>query len=239
MPDAWHFDAAPTGARARRGGGGHRGTGSGLGAGLLDAGALRHLGSAARRGAGAGRAPARLLGRQHRDHALDARHVTHDLFGCLAQRLELGGALRRHGDGERHPSVLQKDFRYQPEVDDVVLHVGPLDPAQAVDDLVLVHAHPVSLEVSCGALASSLRRPGHRRMLSTHTGRRAVACHGKAGARRPSARRRKASKRTLSRSAHQPGSPIRAFSCAAGSSCSCRRCCRPAAATDTGRRGTP
>ena len=133
MPATWIAVPPAAGSRCRAA------AGRAPGARLLHPGAFRHR-SAPRRGAGCCR-PARLLRRQHGDDALHAVHLAHDLLGGLAQGLELGRPLRRHRDREGDAAVLQQDLRHQPQVDDIALHVGPLDPAQALDDLLFAGAH--------------------------------------------------------------------------------------------------
>ena len=116
----------------------------------------------------AGRA-ARLLRRQHRDDARHAVDLAHDLLGGLPQRLQLACPLRRHRDRERHAAILEQDLRYQPQVDDVALQVGTLDPAQALDDLVFAEAHQSSLEACRKADRNCRPVTSHTPI---HTGRR-------------------------------------------------------------------
>ena len=137
--DAGDLDGVPRSTGRRCGSRRRRASG----AGLLHPGAFRHR-SASRRAAGPGRrrpGPARLFRRQHGNDALHTVDLAHDLLGGLAQRLELLRPLRRHRDGERYAPILEQDLRHQPQVHDVALHVGSLDPTQALDDLVFAGAH--------------------------------------------------------------------------------------------------
>ena len=91
---------------------------------LLDACAFGHL-----RTRGTRTSPGRICC-QHHSCALDAVDVLDDLFGSLAQWLELGRPVGRHGDREIHPAVLDQDLGHEPQIDEIALHIRTLDPAE-------------------------------------------------------------------------------------------------------------
>jgi hypothetical protein len=56
---------------------------------------------------------------------------------------------------ENDAAILQQDLRYQPQVDDVALHVGSPDPTQAFDDRLPTEAHYGLLKIATKRQPSS------------------------------------------------------------------------------------
>ena len=91
------------------------------------------LRSAASAVAAAGRRPGLAVGGEGDGDGLDSRHILHRLLGGPAQRFELRGPGRIDGNGEIDLAAANDDLGDEPERDDVVAEVRPLDVLQRVE----------------------------------------------------------------------------------------------------------
>jgi hypothetical protein len=122
------------------------------GASLGDAGAL---GRASRAGRTCDARVLALFGRENGSNALHAFDVLDDLFGSLAQRLELFRPVGGNGDGKVNAIVLQQDLGDEAELDQVALEVRTFDPMQPFEDLRLRDRHITSLAFATRACIAS------------------------------------------------------------------------------------
>ena len=198
VPDAGDLEGLPprAGRCARRRPGRRPGepgahAAASAGTGLAHPGALGHLagGAGPRCRAALNGRSARPLRGEHGQHVGDALHLAHHLVGRPPQPVQLRGPLRRHGDGERHPPVLDEHLRDEPQVDDIALQIRAFDLAQPVENCLCGQAHDIGsvgvsvrdLAHAAGGSESELQLGWRRRShVARHIGRRGGRCHGRA-----------------------------------------------------------